>query len=153
MQQQNRRPITAAGALALIGGAAIGLSAAPQGQTPSVKAVPYAAINSVEGQDNFSAYCAVCHGLDGKGGGPAAPAMKAPVPDLTTLAARNNGKFDEAAVEYVIRGTGKTATPVHGTVDMPVWGPAFASVGGGRQAADVRIRNLVRHVASIQRRR
>jgi mono/diheme cytochrome c family protein len=142
--------------LAVVGGTASALVAAapqPQAPAPSVKPAPYSAIGSVEGKDNFAAYCAVCHGLDGRGGGPAAPAMKAPMPDLTMLAARNNGKFDGAAVEYVIRGTAKTATPVHGSVDMPIWGTVFASSSGGRQAADVRIRNLVQYVASLQRSR
>jgi mono/diheme cytochrome c family protein len=69
-------------------GAHVAQSAGRQRQTPEVKAVPYAAIQSVEGRENFTAYCAVCHGVDGRGNGPAAPAMKVPVPDLTTLAAR-----------------------------------------------------------------
>lgn len=152
MQTKNRRRlITTIGVVALSGAASGLLASAGQAPAPSVKTAPYSAIGSVAGKDNFDAYCAVCHGLDGRGGGPAAPAMKAPMPDLTTLASRHNGKFDAAAVEYVVRGTGKTATPVHGTADMPVWGTVFASSGGGRQAADVRIRNLVQYVASIQR--
>lgn len=153
MQTDSWRPfVTGACVLTLIARAATGvLAGGAQTQPPSVKPGPYAAINSVEGKDNFAAYCAVCHGVDGRGHGPAAPAMKAPVPDLTTLASRHKGKFDGASVEYVIRGTGKTSSPVHGTVDMPVWGPVFASTGSGPQAADVRIRNLVQYVASIQR--
>lgn len=150
-QAHDRRQLaTAISRLALVGLiAGSRMAAAQQPPTPAVKAVPYAGIQSIDGKDNFAAYCAVCHGVDGKGGGPAAPAMKAHVPDLTSLAARHGGKFDGAAVEYVIRGAGKAATPVHGTIEMPVWGPVFASAG--RAAADVRIRNLVQYVASIQR--
>ena len=43
--------------------------AAGQGQTSDIKLVPYAAIQSVEGRDNFAAYCAVCHGRVGDGRG------------------------------------------------------------------------------------
>ncbi len=39
-------------------------------------------IRSVEGPDLFRAYCTSCHGLDARGAGPAAPALKAKVPDL-----------------------------------------------------------------------
>jgi hypothetical protein len=58
-------------------------------------------------------------------GTPAAPAMKVPVPDLTTIAKRSAGKFNATDVEYIIRGTGKTATPAHGVEDMPIWGDVF----------------------------
>jgi len=42
-------------------------------------------ISSVKGPDLFRAYCASCHGLDAKGTGPAARALKDEVPDLTVL--------------------------------------------------------------------
>ena len=65
-------------------------------QKPTVTSKGAAPIASAEGKDNFEADRAVCHGKEGKGDGPAAPAMKSPVPDLTTMAKRNNGKFDSA---------------------------------------------------------
>jgi mono/diheme cytochrome c family protein len=120
-------------------------------QTPAVIAVPYAAIQSVEGRDNFIAYCAVCHGMDGRGDGPAAPAMKAPVPDLTMLAARRNGTVDAPAVEYVIRGTGKMATPAHGATEMPIWGRVFAPSPADQPVASLRVKNLVRYIETIQK--
>ena len=55
-------------------------------------------IDSVQGVDLYNAYCAVCHGKDGKGSGPAAVALKAPMPDLTVLAKKNGGKFSSADV-------------------------------------------------------
>jgi hypothetical protein len=42
-----------------------------------------AATNAASGQEMYTNYCAVCHGTDGKGGGPAS-ALKAPA-DPTTL--------------------------------------------------------------------
>ena len=119
-----------------------------QKPVPKVKAVHVVPIVSVDGSDNFTAYCAVCHGVHGKGDGPAAPAMKVPVPDLTTIAQRNNGKFNPITIDGIIRGTGKTATPAHGVETMPIWGDVFQ--GGDPAATKLRIRNLVLYLESIQ---
>jgi mono/diheme cytochrome c family protein len=117
-------------------------------EKPKVKAVRAAPIASLEGKDNYDAYCAVCHGATAKGDGPAAPAMKAPVPDLTTIAKRHDGKFDSTNVEMTIRGTGKTATPAHGVESMPVWGDVFNYEDKAR--AILRVRNLAKYLESIQ---
>ena len=124
--------------------------AAPQaaGQKPTVKRVAAQPIVSIEGKDNYDAYCAVCHGRDGRGNGPAAPAMKVPVPDLTTLAARHGGKFDLAHVEMAIRQPGRTATPAHGVEEMPIWGEVFRTED--RMRSTLRITNLARYVQSLQ---
>ena len=123
----------------------------PAGQTqvPKVKAVRAIPIVSVDGRDNYVAYCAVCHGLDGTGNGPAAPAMKMPVADLTTIAKRHGGKFDAVDVEYIIKGTGKTESPAHGVEEMPIWGDVFRY--DEKNVTVLRIRNLVKYVESIQR--
>ena len=98
-------------------------------------------------------YCAVCHGTDARGNGPAAPAMKTPVPDLTQIAKRHDGKFDAAAIEQVIRGTGKSlSTPAHGVEDMPIWSDVFRASGSLDPAVTtVRVRNLVKYLQGIQR--
>jgi mono/diheme cytochrome c family protein len=124
-------------------------AASTQKPVPTVKAVRAVPIVSVEGKANFEAYCAVCHGQDAKGNGPAAPAMKVPPPDLTALAAKNKGKFDENRVAYVINGKDRTAsTPAHGVEDMPIWGEVFRSEGTAKQT--LRISNLVHYIQSIQ---
>ena len=141
-------------AVSAVGLGALGISQSArvgQSQTPDIKPIPYAAIQSVEGRENFAAYCAVCHGMDGRGNGAAAPAMKAPVPDLTVLASRHRGRFDAAAVEYVVKGTGKMATPAHGTPEMPIWGRVFAPQPSDQPVASMRVKNLVRYIESIQR--
>ena len=57
------------------------------GQAPPPKVVKKSAtsISSVAGADTFREYCAVCHGIGGRGNGPAASALKVPPPDLTML--------------------------------------------------------------------
>jgi mono/diheme cytochrome c family protein len=122
----------------------------PSAQKPKVKPVGVTPIVSIDGKDNYEAYCAVCHGRDAKGNGPAAPAMKAAVPDLTTIAARSKGTFDSPHVEYVIRQPGKTPTPAHGAEEMPIWGDVFQTEDRARST--LRIKNLVRYLQSIQTR-
>jgi mono/diheme cytochrome c family protein len=117
-------------------------------QVPQVKEVPARAIGSVDGSDSFSAYCAVCHGRDAKGNGPAAPALKSPIPDLTTIARRNGGKFDALAIERVISGSDK-ARPAHGSLEMPIWGQVFRTTQGDA-AASIRLINLVKYLETIQ---
>ena len=123
---------------------------ATQPAAPKVTTAPCDPIQSIEGKENFRAYCAVCHGTDAKGNGPAALAMKTPVPDLTTMAKRHGGTFDFAAAEYIIRGTGKMATPAHGTSEMPVWGTAFAPPLANPATSSLRIKNLVRYIETLQ---
>ena len=115
--------------------------------TPTVRRKSFQAVPSVAGRDNFTAYCASCHGNDGKGNGPVAAALKMPVPDLTTIA-RRAGRFDAVAIERVIAGDDRMPA-AHGSMDMPVWGPIFKSVGSN-STATLRLRNLVKHVQSMQ---
>lgn len=70
------------------------------------------------GKREFETKCAVCHGMDGKGGGPYAEQLKRKLPDLTTLAQRNGGVFPVSRTYETIEGAGKG----HGPRDMPIWG-------------------------------
>ena len=118
-------------------------------QTPAVKHVPITNTPSNSGKDMFNSYCAVCHGTDGKGGGPAASAMKATPTDLTLLAQKAGGKYPSAHVSAVIRG--QATTPAHGSADMPVWGPLFSSISQGHEAqVQQRIANLVKYIETLQ---
>jgi mono/diheme cytochrome c family protein len=60
-------------ALAVILGLTLGVAAA---QNTKVEKVPVTPTNPASGKEMFDTYCAVCHGTDGKGSGPAAPALK-----------------------------------------------------------------------------
>ena len=75
------------------------------------------------GEALYARYCASCHGTDGRGNGPVASSLKQPPPDLTTLAKRSGGHFDERQVMAVIDGERFVAA--HGPRDMPVWGAVF----------------------------
>ena len=52
-----------------------------QGQPEkTIKHVPIQPTSPVSGKEMYTAYCAACHGTDGKGGGPASGALKIPPP-------------------------------------------------------------------------
>ena len=120
------------------------------GQTPPPKIVEGRfKLASVEGKDTYTGYCAVCHGMDGKGKGPAAPALTKPVPDLTQLAKQQGGKFSQLPIENTILGKGRVPAS-HGTVDMPIWGPIFHASDVDPSVSTLRIRNLVSYLESLQ---
>ena len=120
-----------------------------QSQTAEVKKSPIRATSANSGGEMFNSYCASCHGKDGKGGGPAAAALKFPPANLTQLAKKNNGKFPADRVAKVLRSG--VSGGAHGSTDMPIWGPLFSQVSGGDQAiVQMRISNLVKYIESLQ---
>lgn len=100
------------------------------------------------GQETFRAYCASCHGVDARGGGPAAPSLKSRPTDLTQLSERNGGKFPSAMVESAIRGN--QFIPAHGSREMPVWGDAFRNVNRDETLVKIKIHNLALYIESLQ---
>jgi mono/diheme cytochrome c family protein len=121
-----------------------------QGQPEkAIKHVPIKTTSPVSGKDMYTAYCAVCHGTDGKGGGPAASALKVPPTDLTLLSKNNGGKYPSLKVSSSIRG--ESATPAHGSKDMPVWGTLFWSMSSGHEGeVQQRVTNLTHYIESLQ---
>ncbi len=116
------------------------------GQT--IKTVPPNPTSPVSGKDMFNEYCAVCHGRDAKGGGPAAMALKKKPADLTQLAVHNKGKFPDIRVARYIEGDDQL--DAHGTSDMPMWGGVFKSMAGGSDTARMRVANLTDYIKSLQ---
>jgi mono/diheme cytochrome c family protein len=108
-------------------------------------------ITSIEGEKLFKAYCAACHGVDAKGNGPFAPALKVVPPDLTRIAERNRGMFPMGRIERIIAGD-EALPSGHGPGEMPVWGPVFSHVDRDQDLGRVRIDNLTRYLISIQTR-
>jgi mono/diheme cytochrome c family protein len=122
---------------------------APAQASPQVKHVPITNAPSNSGKEMYNSYCAVCHGTDGKGNGPAASAMKIPPTDLTVLAQKSGGKYPSAHVASVIRG--QAALPSHGSEEMPVWGPLFSSISQGHEGqVQQRVTNLVKYIETLQ---
>jgi mono/diheme cytochrome c family protein len=118
-------------------------------QEKPIKKGPIQPTSPASGAEMYKAYCAVCHGPDGKGSGPAAAELKTKPADLSTLAKRHGGKFPDDYVATVLR-FGVTA-PAHGSSDMPTWGPLFSSVSGHDKAqVDMRISNLIGYMKTLQ---
>lgn len=118
-------------------------------QKPQIRQVPVSRADPTSGAEMFRAYCAPCHGLDGRGNGPAAAALKKPPTDLTELALRNNGKYPELKVFNAI--VGDTNITAHGSKEMPVWGEVLRSLSRDEAMAKMRISNLTRYVETLQK--
>ena len=115
----------------------------------TLKQVPAKYTDPGSGSEMFKAYCAACHGTDAKGNGPAAPALKAKLNDLTLLTKSHGGKFPSDHVARVI--TGDTSVTAHGTKDMPTWGRTFMAMDhADRSVMLLRIRNLADYIETLQ---
>jgi mono/diheme cytochrome c family protein len=125
-----------------------GVVMAQETATKSIKKAPVPRTSAASGAEMFNTYCAVCHGISGKGDGPAASEFKIPPANLTLLAVQNKGKYPADHVAETIR-TGPRDAKAHGSRDMPVWGTIFASMGDSAQV-EQRIRNLTTYVGTLQ---
>ncbi len=104
----------------------------------------------------YRQHCAPCHGLAGKGDGPAAAALNKKPADLTMLTKNNQGKFPDKKIEAYIDGSETVAA--HGTRTMPIWGFVFShpktatgmAAGLSPQEIDERIKQLADYIKSIQ---
>ncbi|HEV2546397.1 MAG TPA: cytochrome c [Stellaceae bacterium] len=72
------------------------------------------------GKAEYQSGCAACHGLDGKGTGPVADALKTKPADLTIIAKKNDGVFPFGRIYDIIDGREEVKS--HGARDMPIWG-------------------------------
>jgi len=110
-------------------------------------------VEEPSGREVYLRHCASCHGEAGTGDGPVAASLKRPPSDLTTIAQRAGGRFDERGVMQVIDG--RTLVAEHGTRSMPVWGVVFEEELEGEPYAGytslLRSRNLTDYLRSVQR--
>jgi hypothetical protein len=133
----------------------LGALAAETGATGVViNQVPltYKDIALKDGHEMYDQLCAVCHGVTGKGDGPAAPALSSPVPDLTQFGAETGSQYHEQ-LEGVISGLDRT---VHkDIVGMPLWFREFQYVRRDKfghprtNYANLKIHSLAEYVEGL----
>jgi mono/diheme cytochrome c family protein len=133
----------------LLAGLFAAASTAPDDKAKTKTDQPTSLIQSIKGIDIYRAYCASCHGAQGKGDGPVAPALTTKIPDLTTIAQRNGGVFPTNRVRKIIMG--EDSIVGHGSREMPVWGPIFHQVERDRDYGEVRLQNVTDYLKSIQK--
>ena len=128
----------------------LGLAVFGESQQKEIKYVPVRPTSPASAQEMYTAYCAVCHGIDAKGRGPAADALKVPPSDLTTLAKRNGGKYPSDHVTNAIQGN--LYVPAHGSREMPVWGRELFWQMSQSHSSEVQLRisNLNKYIESLQ---
>lgn len=135
--------------LVLAAAAAAGIGYADQSVGSVI--VPVARTYANDGRQMYMSYCASCHGVDGKGYGPMAPALKRQPADLTVLSRNNGGRFPAEHVNAVLQFGEEPAE--HGTPEMPVWGPVLARMDVNAPQPEMRalrVSNLGRYLQSLQ---
>ena len=115
---------------------------------PKIVKGPAPVTSAANGAEMFTQYCAVCHGPEGKGTGPAAPALKVRPADLSQLAKNNGGKYPELKVVNFVMGDEVVAA--HGSRDMPIWGDVFRSMHNDDATLKLRAHNLSTYVQTLQ---
>ena len=139
------KSLSIAGAAALL---AVSLSFADQSQKIII---PVDKTSASDGKQMYVNYCAPCHGTDGKGRGPAAPALKTGPTDLTVLMKKNHGKYPDTHVVAILQFGAEVRA--HGSATMPVWGPILGNMNRTNlQDKQLRISNLARYLETIQER-
>ncbi len=105
-----------------------------------------------QGRRLYTENCVACHGVEARGDGVVAAALKGAVPDLTRLAQDNGGRFPRDRVYRVIDG--RLDVAAHGTRLMPVWGSEFWLGDGADERAEItaaeKLHALVAYLKSLQ---
>jgi mono/diheme cytochrome c family protein len=135
---------------AIVFGIIVG-SAAAQEKVVKTNAVAIAPAKASSGIAMYTAYCAACHGADGKGSGPAGSAFKHQPTDLTMLSKKNNGKFPSEHFNSILKFG--TSVQAHGSAQMPVWYSLFRSLDSSATDDGItmmRIKNLREYIETLQ---
>jgi len=105
---------------------------------------------AARGKVIYQRYCASCHGKEARGDGALDSDLRVAPPDLTSLAAKNGGKFSFDAVAQAVDG--RKTTRGHGAPDMPVWGEIFPKTGGtDAPSVSTAVGRLTHYLWSVQR--
>jgi len=135
----------------LLTGLAVALTATMgySDQTKTKIVIPVSKTAPTSGRQMYGSYCAPCHGVDGKGHGTVAFALRTPPTDLTTVAKTNHGVFPDTHIVSVLQFG--TSNPAHRTAEMPAWGPILGKMNQSNpQDRLLRISNLSRYLETIQ---
>lgn len=109
---------------------------------------------AVQGRDLFLRHCASCHGVGGKGDGPAAAALQPPPADLTRLSERY-GEADPLR-QTMAAIDGRRPVRAHGDSAMPVWGEIFErdmeerKIGWPKATTIQQVRLIAAYVLTLQ---
>jgi len=110
---------------------------------PRIVLAPIARIDRIDGKLLYGAYCAQCHGEQGRADGPLAERLGVAVPDLTGLA-DERGAFDRRAVRVAVAR--RDMVP---HADAEPWRAVLADSYGDRKAERM-VSALVRYVETLQ---
>ena len=113
--------------------------------------IPVSRTSATNGKQMYVNYCAPCHGVDGRGQGPVAAALKKQPANLALLSKNNGGRFPSTHVMSVLEFG--AANSSHGNAQMPVWGPMLGhmdSTNAENNVSLLRISNLSQYLQSLQ---
>jgi mono/diheme cytochrome c family protein len=140
-------PTTLRTAILILGGLAVVSGFIYVAVTPRDQVPPH-------GRDLYLRYCASCHGVAGKGDGPASGALQPPPIDLTGVRERYGSSYPIRQIMSAIDG--RYPVRAHGDSAMPVWGVVFEreleeqQVRSPRQTALHQARVISEYVLSLQ---
>ncbi|WP_170475650.1 c-type cytochrome [Ruegeria arenilitoris] len=108
-----------------------------------------------EGNDLYRTYCWQCHGLEATGDGPMAEMLAIRTPDLTKLAAQNDGVFPTELIARQVDG--RSMVLAHGG-EMPIFGAVFETdqqtaitlPSGQKMMAGLPLASLLMYLETIQ---
>ena len=135
--------------VALAASIAVGIAYANDSASTTVIKVNRTA--ATNGKQMYSSYCAPCHGVNGRGDGPVASALKQKPADLAVLSRNNHGNYPAVHINSVLQFGAENAA--HGTAQMPVWGPMLGRMDSDMSQNDtraLRISNLNHYIQSLQ---
>jgi hypothetical protein len=122
----------------------------PQTKGKTLKIVPISHSDPSSGKQMFKDYCTTCHGMDGKGDGPAAELLEVRTPDLTTIAKRHHTRSTALFISEFLRNR---TCQTNGRINLPVWGRYFREHDPDQihhTFTSMRIYNLSNYVDFIQ---
>lgn len=129
---------------------AVSLATAQQRPVIKVKQVATGYVNPSDGRAMYAAYCASCHGVTGKGDGPAARAFKHVPTNLTLLATNNGGRFPTLLVVHTVK-FGPNGSRYE-DAQMPVWNGVFRRMHwySDDSIPEIRTRVLTEYIRTLQ---